>query len=352
MSSPEIPTELPKNLITFINRSKELEKADSIISYFCKLYTVEQILNQGLHQTNEKISTFALYLLDSIETFKNDSSNDVLDIINDKETSQIYIINFSDKIFNNSLNQIHQKKSGKSTALGFLASVNFYELLKLWNEDDKKSIDQDEINKKIRYGKFHAARILKNLKKGEDPNEYDPPELNPVEDEDDDVVDEKEEVEKKEVDSVTNDLNDEQKEQEEQDDLGLGLPQVPKFIDDEPKSDPSPKPEPKKSLSNDTSKESSPNFQLPNPPNSKPEESTNLPTKPVVSSPSPQVTKSTPTPAKSDTTQSDINDWIKSGEIYQKAQKHAKFAISAMNYEDKDTAIKQLNDALELLNRL
>lgn len=293
-------------------------------------------MNQGLHTSDESISGFAIALLDDIEQFKKNNEQDVLEILNDKESSILYVINFGDKIFNNSLKQIQDHKSNKGTALGFLASVNFYDLLKLW-PDETEVYDSGDVLKKTRYAKFHAARILKSLRKGEDPNEYDPPELDVKDDED--GQEEEEEISgeqqpaglpKEEVSLPS--VNDDEEEP------SLALPQVPNFIDEAPKQE--------KSVAKSVERSESPEFKLPEPPKALPK-----PKSPELSSsldPDPV----RPVPKGREYSKNDISQIIESGEIYNKAQKHAKFAISAMNYEDKETALKQLNEAIDLLSRL
>ncbi|GMF51225.1 unnamed protein product [[Candida] boidinii] len=60
-----------------------------------------------------------------------------------------------------------------------MASVVFMNLLKLWNP-----IFTEEIEMKIKYAKFHAARILKAYRSNQNPNDYIPPEEEQEEQED------------------------------------------------------------------------------------------------------------------------------------------------------------------------
>ena len=64
-------------------------------------------------------------------------------------------------------------------------------------------------------------------------------------------------------------------------------------------------------------------------------------------------THPTPRHGSSHTTKAeDINDIIDKAELIAKVQKHAKFAISALNYEDIKTAEKELLEGLELIRNL
>lgn len=346
MSLPAVPASLPRSISTFIARSKELATADPIISYFCRLFAVEQILTKSLHTTDDEIAGFAMGLLDNIESFKKDSSAEILEVIQDKESSIAYVLNFANKIFATGLMAIQEQRVSKQTAMSLLASANFFELLQLWKEDVERVEELEDVSKKSKYAKFHAARILKAYKNGEDPNEYVPPrnEFEPTEESTDAVSSQTENKDEEEIPVV---------EPEGSNSDNFGLPSVPttisqstspqgppQFIDDEPEP-------PKESL-----EESTP-FSLPEPPKSFPVDSTDDLTLPETPKSEPcTVSQPTTQPVKKVEKKIDINEIMESSEVYSKAQKHAKFAISAMNYEDKATAVKELEQALELLAKL
>lgn len=320
-------------------------------------------MNQGLHSSDDSISKFAMELLDDIEHFKNENGDEIKEIINDKATSILYVVGFGDKIFNNSLQQIQNHVSNRSTALNFLASVNFYELIKLWPGQDVYD-DDKELLKKIRYAKFHAARILKSLRKGEDPNEYDPPafEIKENEEEGEEVVDQ----EKSQREDEYKNLGQRKEESpagstKEEETDSLGLPKAPVFIDEDPKKEENTLDDEEPGFANDNEhspSSPSPSFKLPEPPKSIPKPLVDPePLTPREDTPVGATSSSSSQPIiKNDSgkpvTKYDVSRIIESGEVYNKAQKHAKFAISAMNYEDKGTALKELKEAIALLDQL
>ncbi|KAH3672344.1 hypothetical protein WICMUC_004316 [Wickerhamomyces mucosus] len=344
------PQSLPKDIQIYITRSNELSVVDPLISYFCKLYSVEQILNNGLHTSNEEISEFAMELLDKIEEFKQNKdglNTENLDIINDKLTSISYILSFANGIFKKSLNQIVNQNSTKSTAISLLTSIQFFKILDLWNDEINEIEESEQLSKKYKYAKYHASRILKTLKNGENPNDYVPP------------------VNDKELQDLLNEVNvgKQQKEEEEEEDREKSLPE----FNDEPIEEPPipviSKPEvdelglpsaPKSIEDIDTTTTTTTNgddnkvekhiedndeeeeLKLPEPPKTIKESSPSPPPEQIE-------------PSRHDY---DINKIIESGEVYSKATKHAKFAISAMNYEDNSTAINELTKAIELLKSL
>lgn len=355
---------LPKQIQVYINRANELEKADPLIAYFCKLYVVEEILEKGLHQTNEDIMKFAMGLLDDIENTKSGDDDSIAGIIKDKETSISYVLAFCNKIFANSLQQITNHKSSKSTAQSFLAFVNLIDLLKLWKEDYQYLVVNEEIPKKIKYAKFHAARIIKAIKKGEDPNDYDPPEL--------DLSKELNKGGDNVGDNAGDDAGDNAGDNADvADDMiesrtSLDEPHFPES-EKNPKTNKLGLPEPPKSKPSgqtktdsdlvDNTPEDIPQFIDEEPETELPSVPSFIDDSPPPSSPqSPQPPKPKPKPRQQKTEklqkQINVDEILESSEIYTKAQKHAKFAISAMNYEDKTTAVRELQNAILSLEQL
>lgn len=329
-----------------INRGLELEKADPVISYYCKLHAVQDIIANGVHLSNEEAANYAANLLDNIELVKTTdpvvSSERGMAIISDDLTGQAYVDNFANKVFAKADGEIRHKRTTRATSSTFIAAATFFDLLRLFGDLDT------EVIQKIKYCKFHAARIIKAYKAGQDPNDYETEET-----QDEENTEEK-------VQGVIADVL--------KDDRGEG----------------------EQSLINDSTFPEPPSIPtlptappvLPTAPESLPGRATNFPKPPsddvsfpdiprgfVVASASPQSSSPPPAAAPAAPTQpppiqphpqskpsnglrlskDDIRKMMDESEILASAQKHAKFAISALNYEDKATAIKELTKALDLL---
>lgn len=335
--SPKVPSSLPKDIQIYITRSNELESPEPLMSYFCKLYAVEQILNLGLHTRDESISAFAMELLDSIETFKTNTRNsENVEIISDQETSIAYVLSFANSIFKNSLDQIVNQKSTRGTAISLLTSTQFFKLLNLWKNRYQELEETEQLSKKIKYAKFHASRILKALKNGEDPNDYTAPvndsaasdlleDANFISGFSDEHIPPSPSLKTDDLPSKDNSLGESEVDE-------LGLPSAPKSI----QSQESPKvPEIPQFIDEGAQTEEISSLSLPSTPQT------------IVEPP--QQSPKIPEPEHRDI---DINQIIETGDVYSKATKHSKFAISAMNYEDTKTAIKELETAIALLKTL
>lgn len=154
------------DLQRFAARAAQLEKYRPIVTYWCEYYILNQILSKGLHSSDEECSAYAVQLMDKLETYK--SSNTLNDAIIDDVAAKAYIENFALETFNKADEAQRMNKVTRATADTFMASVTFLDLLNIWGDVDK------DVAAKSKFAKFHAARILRAFKAGEDPNATNP----------------------------------------------------------------------------------------------------------------------------------------------------------------------------------
>lgn len=88
--------------------------------------------------------------------------------INDDQVARIYVRDFAQETFARADNAVRANKVTKQTADTFHAAVTFLDLLKTWEEPDADTIA------KGKYARYHALRIAKAIKAGEDPNASNP----------------------------------------------------------------------------------------------------------------------------------------------------------------------------------
>lgn len=341
-----------KPITPYLAKAKETQTADPIISYHCKLYAAQQIVDQGLHQKDTEAAVFTGNLLDEIEKLKEEDPVLVSEkgqaVIGDDTVASSYVEAFALKIFARADKQVREKTSSKATAQMFFAAATFFEVVKLFGELDKDVVD------KIKYAKFHAARILRTLKAGEDPNEFT------VEDEDDvidDAIGEDADAPKQPT------TEEEEAELPEEEQIKRMMAEMKKEAGFDDGTD-SVDPLEGKDVSSHASKALSSSHHddpfsniPPAPPTFLPEDNTPpappsnppgdvAPPKPTLPSPQRKVSS----PAKIVAKPVDPRTVLDEDALIKQAQKHAKFAISALNYEDKETALKELQAAMDLLS--
>ena len=368
-SVDNVPIEATKLIGPFIKRGKELLNVQPLVSYYCYLYSAQLILESQLHLTQSSVATYIEVLLNAIEEFRKDlettnetkSASVTTEILTDKEKSFKLVLGFALSIFNNASKDIETHTASKRTVQSFMAFLDFIQVTQLWPEF--YSGKQEQIHKQIKYAKFHSNRIMKAIKNGEDANDYitrtDEQELNTLlgegeadadaevkgdaEEEHDKLDDAEISEDRSSVDPVESDE--------------LSLPSAPSKIEGEMKMPSTPVliKGRKNDLGLPTAPESSvsPAAVAPTPVPAPPKipEKPKVLSKPIVAPKAPTTTTTLASPAEDGKvlTRADVEKiWTKE-EVIANAQRKAKFAISALNYEDVETAIKELQEALRLL---
>lgn len=347
-----LPTPL-KFVQSTLLRGKELEKREPVISYYCKLHAVQQILGKNLHQSDNEVAEFSSHLLDEVEQFKNNelAKEEYQSIINDEQTAHAYLENFALKVFSKADNEVREKRVTTQTSTTFIAAATFLDTLKVF-----QAPLEDHVLEKIKYAKFHAARIMKAYKNGENPNDYELPEEEQLQQQEQPLEDEYKTVEVLDGQDAVNEtiqpaqpssfLDADEYNNDDDDNSGENPP--PTTADDLPKAPPV---LPKAPADAPVGKHG---MSLPTAPSIPPpqEEEEEQPQQQTPPPPAPQ--KPPPSQqraaASQNITKADVDSIMQQTNTISEAQKRAKFAISALNYEDIETAKSELQQALAMLN--
>ena len=161
------------DITRFAIRAAQVEKAKPAVAYWCHYWIVQQIVMKGLHNVDDESKAYTGGLMDKLEQAKTEHPNE--DAITDDIAAKAYLEQFGLEIFQRADNAIRANKASRQTADTFQAAYTFLELLQVWPPLD------GEITAKIKFAKYHALRIAKALKAGEDPNLSNPtPEQTPA----------------------------------------------------------------------------------------------------------------------------------------------------------------------------
>lgn len=104
--------------------------------------------------------------MDKLENYKNENITN--DAIVDDVAAKAYMENFSLETFNRGDEAQRTNKVTRQTADTFQAAATFMDLLTIWGPLEP------DIQAKAKFAKFHALRIAKAIKAGEDPNSTNP----------------------------------------------------------------------------------------------------------------------------------------------------------------------------------
>ncbi|OJJ47870.1 hypothetical protein ASPZODRAFT_131468 [Penicilliopsis zonata CBS 506.65] len=147
-------------------RAAQIEQAKPIVAYWCNFHVVNQIIDRGLHTSDEEVKLYTMSLVDQLEQFKTDNPDN--DAITDSVTANAYVEEFGLEVFGRADNAMRANKVTRQTADTFQAAATFLELCQVWGPLDP------ELAAKVKFAKYHALRIVKAIKAGEDPNSTNP----------------------------------------------------------------------------------------------------------------------------------------------------------------------------------
>ncbi|KAL2756718.1 hypothetical protein ACRALDRAFT_2041337 [Sodiomyces alcalophilus JCM 7366] len=176
MAEP-IPASLRQADITrFVNRANQLREVKPAITYWCEYWVVNQILSKQLHTTDEESLNYTTNLMDRLEKTKAEYATE--EAITDDAVGQAVVEEFAQQTFARAERVLKANRVTRQTADTFDAAATFFQLLNVWGQPDI------EAQKKIKYAKWNAARILKAIREGNDPNESNPKQEEPEADTD------------------------------------------------------------------------------------------------------------------------------------------------------------------------
>lgn len=150
----------------FATRAAQLEKHRPVVSYWLDYFILQIILNKQLHTTDDEVQTYAIELMDKLEAFKTANASN--DAVVDDIAAKAYMEQFALETFERAENAQRDNKVTRSTADTFQAAATFFDVQAIW------APLEGECAAKSKFAKFHALRIAKALKAGEDPNATNP----------------------------------------------------------------------------------------------------------------------------------------------------------------------------------
>jgi vacuolar protein sorting-associated protein VTA1 len=138
-----------------------------------RFYMTQKIISKGLHLADKECTAYTTDLMEKLEQTKAEYPTE--DALHDETVAHAYCEQFALQTFAKADNEIRSNKVTEATADTLLASSTFFELLSLW-----KNPPEAEIKSKMTFAKYHALRIAKAIKAGEDPNLSNPKQETPV----------------------------------------------------------------------------------------------------------------------------------------------------------------------------
>lgn len=379
VSVDSIPDSLKsdKNVAPYISRALELATVNPVVSYYCKIYVLDHILSNKLHTTSPEAEKFTVELLDDTELIKNSTDDeDIAAVLADRQLSVNLVFAFAFRLFTLGLEDLSNYDGTNKVQLAqkLRATINFLSVLKVFYSGGDEGIDFSKtsggkcatkeefegfVKEKLKTVKYQLSRLIKD----EIPLQGEEEELAALETEtpgETGLETSTDSDESSPFPSAPTEVKDlggspllppapPTEKSPSPDDNPFNLPGAPKFDPASEGSDDdtgdvklpgAPKFLPDEDISHINKKLSIQVF----PPESTPRASSS-PIKPATSRKTSHVESHSHKPI----TRESLAEIIDTTEQIAQIQKHAKFAISALNYEDLETAEKELSKSLEIL---
>ncbi|OQE11972.1 hypothetical protein PENFLA_c066G00242 [Penicillium flavigenum] len=135
----------------FAMMAAQIEKVNPVVAYWCEPQYPPQCCNGQLELTESSTSQFKSH---------NRNNETVIDGI----AASALVGHFGLEVFTHAEAAMDANKVTEHTADSFQAASLFLELCQIWGAPGPN------IARRIKFGKYHAVRIVKAIKNGEDPN--------------------------------------------------------------------------------------------------------------------------------------------------------------------------------------
>ncbi|SCU95694.1 LAFA_0G01684g1_1 [Lachancea sp. 'fantastica'] len=154
-----IPTSVKRSL----RLCGDFEYAMPVIAYYLKLYVVEELL--GLAERDEEVIENATKLLNEIEEFKQGAEDEaVLQLLKDQHKAMVYCLNFALSLYNEQLAKIQANNLGNDLSRALWCCVDLLTaILALWGGKEATKDEVSQCQKRIKMCKL----LLSKLARGE-----------------------------------------------------------------------------------------------------------------------------------------------------------------------------------------
>ncbi|QLQ78729.1 hypothetical protein HG537_0B00780 [Torulaspora globosa] len=289
-----------------------------IIGYYLRLYAIEVIL--GDEEGTAEFMGQVTDLMECVEEYKQGVEGDgsVGELIRDQEKARTYVLNFAMSLYNGKLKQIQDGPWDYTLQRGLWCCIDLFScVLKLWDDRD------GSLEKRIKYCKVYLTKLARG-ELGDTPSATAAAAAVARQESEGSSVQEPESSSDDEISAMLKKLRTADSENEP--DESISLPQAPSIT-------------PGRDV-------------LPEAPSIKPGDGPASEPKFIDSEPEDQVPEKHKGTENRRFTQDQLRSIMEKSSQIEKVQKLAKYAISALNYDDIATAKDELIKALEILNAL
>ncbi|KAH8494010.1 hypothetical protein H0E87_020676 [Populus deltoides] len=153
MGSENEPAKL---LLPYLQRADELQKHETLVAYYCRLYAMEKGLRIPQNERTKTTNSLLISLMNQLEKDKKS--------LNLGPEDNLYLEGFALNVFGKADKQDRAGRADLNTAKTFYAASIFFEIITQFGAL------QPDLEQKQKYAVWKAADIRKALKEGRKPN--------------------------------------------------------------------------------------------------------------------------------------------------------------------------------------
>lgn len=157
----ELPAEL-KSLGSVAARANELELVEPAVSYWSRYWIVQKSMELQKTQRSPKVEEYLLYVLDELEAMKSKHAGMIE--LESLANGKVKVEAFALQVFDNADREEKARNATRGTSSKFLAAATFLEVCQVFGQPEKELVD------KRKYAKVQAMRIQSAIAAGKDPN--------------------------------------------------------------------------------------------------------------------------------------------------------------------------------------
>ena len=155
--------ELSKRITRLVRTARDFKYSMPILCYYTQLYTVQQIL--ALKERTEEQTACATQLLDQVETFKQGIPEDdeaTRTLVHDQDKAKMYVLSFAMSLYNSMLQQVKDGGASRPLARGLWCCIDLFEIaVDTWKGAEMTLMEQEQCLKKIKFCKYYLAKLAK-----------------------------------------------------------------------------------------------------------------------------------------------------------------------------------------------
>lgn len=153
---PENPPELRPLIKKFLKQADEFDRRDTVVAYYCRVYAAQLALAK--FGKNKQCLPYLMQIMDAVEADKKALKDS--EALKNDVVAQTTVWTWAMKVFNKADTEERAGRADMNVAGGFMSAMVLFEVMRCFGPHD------DEVAERHKYAKWKAAYIVKCINEG------------------------------------------------------------------------------------------------------------------------------------------------------------------------------------------